>query len=180
MTKIAVLVGSLRIESINRALAKSLEALAPIGVSFIYPSLNLPLYRQELEEDLPAEVEALKITLEAADGVLIVTPEYNRSFPGVLKNAIDWASRPWGHNSFKDKPTGIVGASASQTGTAQAQSQLRSVMVYLETKLMGQPELYVNTTRTFDKDNNILESSKDYLKSYISAFVSYIESNKKR
>jgi len=178
MTKIAVLVGSLRNGSINKMLAKNLESLAPSGTEFIYLDINLPLFNQELEANLPNEVKNLKNTIESADGVLIVTPEYNRGFPGVLKNAIDWASRPWGYNSFKGKPVCITGLSEGPTGTAQAQAQLRNIMIYLDTKLMGQPELYANFSHIFDENNNIIDSTKDHLISYINAVVTHIESNK--
>jgi len=178
MLKIAVIVGSLRTGSINKILAKNLESLAPADVKFIYPSINLPIFNQDLESEVTAEVLNLKKDIEAADGILIVTPEYNRSFPGALKNAIDWASRPWGYNSFAGKPTGIIGASVGQTGTAQAQFQLRNVMLYLDTKLMGQPELYVQYDKTFDENGQVLESSKAFLQKYIEALVTHINANK--
>lgn len=178
MTKIAVLVGSLRSGSINKMLTKSLESLAPAGTEFTYLNIDLPLFHQELEANLPVEITNLKNAIESADGILIITPEYNRSFPGVLKNAIDWASRPWGHNSFKGKPVGITGISEGPTGTAQAQAQLRNVMIYLDTKLMGQPELYANLSYIFDENSNVIDGSKDHLVNYINAVVAHIESNK--
>jgi len=150
MTKIAVLIGSLREASVNKKLAKTLESLAPNGTVFSYADLNLPLYNQELEADFPSSVQNLKDLIETADGVLIISPEYNRSFSGVLKNAIDWASRPWGNNSFKGKPAGIIGVSPGQTGTAQAQAHLRNVMQSLDTNLLALPELYISTGRVFD------------------------------
>jgi len=179
MIKIAVIVVSLRAKSWNKLLAKTLEDLLPGGYEFVYTDLNLPLFNQDLENILPVEVTALKNTIETADGILIVTPEYNRSVPGVLKNAIDWASRPFGQNSFKGKPSGIIGASQGQTGTAQAQSHLRNSMIYLDTKLLGQPELYISVNKTFDDNNILLDSSKDYLQKYIDTFIKHIETNKK-
>ncbi len=113
MTKIAVLVGSLRDGSMNKMLAKNLEALAPEGTEFEYADLNLPLFNEDIEPNFPQEAQAAKDVVERADGVLFVTPEYNRGVPGVLKNAIDWLSRPWGQNSFAGKPAGIVGATPS-------------------------------------------------------------------
>jgi chromate reductase len=104
---------------------------------------DLPLFSQDLEPSPPASVTRLKGEIEAADGVLIVTPEYNRSIPGVLKNAIDWASRPYGKNSFNGKPTAAIGTSMGAVGTAAAQQHLRSILAYLNVFLMGQPEGYI-------------------------------------
>lgn len=174
MTKIAVLIGSLSSGSINKSLAKNLEALAPDGTEFIYTDLNLPLYNTELESNFPESVTTLKLAIESAEGVLIVTPEYNRSFSGVIKNAIDWASRPWGSNSFAGKPVGIIGASSGQTGTAQAQAQMRNVMLYLDTKVMGQPELYINAKNTFDENGQVVETSREHLQKYILSLVEHI------
>ncbi|HUC96298.1 MAG TPA: NADPH-dependent FMN reductase [Candidatus Saccharimonadales bacterium] len=179
MIKIAVLVGSLRAESINRKLAQNLEALTPAGTEFIYADVNLPLFNQDIEASPPVQARTLKNVIESADGVLILTPEYNRGIPGVLKNAVDWASRPYGQNSFKGKPVGIVGASGGQTGTAQAQSHVRNTMIYLDTKIMGQPELYVQFGNVFDENGQVLESYKQYLQNYINALVAHIDTNKK-
>ena len=178
MTKIAVLVGSLRIGSINKILAKTLEALAPEGTEFIYTDVDLPLYNQDIEANYPTKATALKNIIRSADGVLIVTPEYNRSFSGVIKNAIDWATRPFPDNVFEGKPVGIVGASNGQTATAQAQLQMRNTMLYLDTKIMGQPELYVQFNRNFDKNGMVLDSSKEYLQKYILSLVAHINANK--
>lgn len=179
MTQIAVFVGSLRAESLNRKLAKNLERLAPEGTEFHYIDLaSLPLYNEELEADFPVSAQAVKDTVEASDGVLIVTPEYNRGIPGVLKNALDWASRPRGTNSFDGKPTGIVGA-GGLLGSGAAQAQLRSVLVYLNTKLMGQPEVYfVHAKTLFDENGVVVESSRDHLKQYIDALVDHINAQK--
>lgn len=146
MTTIAVFVGSLRKESFNLKLAKAIENFMPEGVNFEYADMNLPLYNQDLDGDFPAKATELKQLVERADGVLFVTPEYNRSFPGVLKNAIDWASRPWGQSSFTGKPAAIVGASMGALGATQAQAALRNVALFLDMKLMGQPEVYFNGT----------------------------------
>lgn len=177
MTKIAVLVGSLQEKSFNKLLAKNLESLAPEGVEFDYVDLNLPLFNQDLESDFPAEAQAGKDIIEAADGVLFVTPEYNRSIPGVLKNGIDWFSRPWGKSSFAGKPAGIVGASISPLGTAVAQADLRHIVVYLGVKLLGQPEVYVtNAHSVFDENGQVVEASRDHLKTYIDTLVKWIDS----
>jgi chromate reductase len=159
-------------------LAKNLENLAPSGTEIMYTDIDLPLFNQDIEANFNEKVKTLKRVIESADGVLIVTPEYNRGVPGVLKNAIDWASRPYGQNSFKGKSVGIVGASGGQTGTAQAQSHLRNSMIYLETKLMGRPELYVQMRSVFDESGQVQESSKQYLQDYINALVAHIDVNK--
>lgn len=180
MTQIAVFVGSLRAGSLNHSLATNLEALAPEGTTFNYVDIGaLPLFNQDLESDYPASARAIKDIVEASDGVLFVTPEYNRSIPGVLKNAIDWASRPWGSNSFNGKPAGIVGASGGALGTGPAQAHLRSILVYLGTKLMGQPEIYLaHAGSLFDDKGIIIDESKEFLKTYIDAFVAHIVSTK--
>lgn len=178
MTKIAVLVGSLSEASINKKLARGVEALLPEGVEFQYADLNLPLFDYEKEADFPADATALKELVESADGVLFVTPEYNRSFPGVLKNAIDWASRPWGKNSFDGKPAAIIGASIGALGTSQAQQQLRNVAVYLNTKLLGQPEVYFDAGRGFTEDGELVEEIKPSVQGFVDAFVAHIETHK--
>lgn len=177
MTTIAVFVGSLRKESFNLRLAKGIERLAPEGTKFVYANLNLPLYNQDLDYNLPPEVVELKRVVEEADGVLFVTPEYNRSFPGVLKNAIDWASRPWGSNSFAGKPTAIVGASIGALGATQAQAQLRNVLLFLDTKVMGQPEVYFNSTTGFDEQGEIDASAKDFIAGFAQKFTQHVEAN---
>lgn len=175
MTKIAVLVGSLSKASINKKLAENLAALAPEGVEFSFANLDLPLFDYEREAEFPAEAQALKTLIESADGVLFVTPEYNRSFSGVIKNAIDWASRPWGSNSFDGKPSGIIGASVSPLGATQAQQQLRNVAVYLNTKLLGQPELYVDAARAFNEEGGFADDAKDMFQGYVDAFVAHVK-----
>ena len=144
MTKIAVIVGSLRRESINRKLATALSKLAKPGTEFNFVKIDdVPLFNQDLEPSPPASVTRLKKDIESADGVLIVTPEYNRSIPGVLKNVIDWASRPYGKNSFDGKPTAAIGTSQGAVGTAAGQQHLRSILTYLNVVQMGQPEGYI-------------------------------------
>lgn len=110
--------------------------------------------------------------------MLVVSPEYNRGVPGVLKNAIDWASRPWGKNSFNGKPAGLVGASIGPLGASQAQSQLRNTLLFLNTKLLGQPELYINGSTTFDEQGVVVEESKDFLKNYIDTFIAHVQANR--
>ena len=149
MAKIAVIVGSIRRDSFNRQLAEALARLAEPKAQFVFSKIDdVPLFNQDMEPTPPASVTRLKGEIEAADGVLIVTPEYNRSIPGVLKNAIDWASRPYGKNSFNGKPTAAIGTTMGAVGTVAAQQHLRSILAYLNVVLMGQPEGYI----VFKKD----------------------------
>jgi chromate reductase len=177
MMKIAVLVGSLRADSINKKLAKNVEALAPEGVEFVYADLNLPLFNQDLEADLPQDVRALKSLINEADGVLFVTPEHNRTIPAVLKNGIEWASRPYGDNSFEGKPATVIGASGAM-GASQAQHTLRSVAAHLNTRLMGQPEVYFNAYEGLDEQGVVVEKSRDFLADFIKSFVEHINTSK--
>ncbi|WEV42433.1 NAD(P)H-dependent oxidoreductase [Bifidobacterium sp. ESL0682] len=178
MTTIAVFVGSLRKDSFNKSLAENIERLSPEGVKFDYVDMDLPLYNQDLDGDLPAKVTEMKQKVEAADGVLFVTPEYNRSFSGVIKNAIDWASRPWGQSSFAGKPAAIIGASMGALGATQAQQALRNVVLFLDMKLMGQPEVYFNAASGLDENGNVVESSEDFLRGFAEAFAKHVEANK--
>src|SRR6478752_8110106 len=141
---VGYIVGSLSSTSINRILAKALIRLAPDDLSFVeIPIGNLPLYSQDYDADYPPEGRALKEAIAAADAILFVTPEYNRSIPGALKNAIDWASRPWGQNSFDHMPAAVCGASIGQIGTAVAQQSLRGVLSFCNARQMTAPECYV-------------------------------------
>jgi chromate reductase len=130
-----------------------------------------------LEGDYPAEAQSVKDAVTSSDAVLFVTPEYNRSVPGVLKNAIDWVSRPYGNSAFNGKPVGVVGASIGPVGTAIAQSDLRHIVAFLNMKLMGQPEVYVANAMglPFD-DNGILtdERWRKNLQEYVDAFVAWV------
>lgn len=174
MTKLAVFVGSLRKESSNRMLAQALESSAPEGVEFEYIDIRLPLYNEDVESaGMPNEVQKAKRMVEAADGILFVTPEYNRSVPGVLKNAIDWISRPYGQSSFAGKPVGIIGSSVGPVGTAVAQADLRHIMLFQGAKVLGQPELYVaNVSEVFDEEGKVLsERWQKNFNQYIEALV---------
>lgn len=145
--KVAVLVGSLRTDSLNRRLAFALERHAPGDWEFEHANLaGLPLYDDDLLANSPQSVRDFKALVAGADAVMIVSPEYNRSMPGVLKNAIDWASRPKAENVFAHKPTMIAGASTGRVGTAVMQAHLRTSLAYLDAPTMGQPEVYI----TFD------------------------------
>jgi NAD(P)H-dependent FMN reductase len=137
-------VGSLATASVNRTLSKALIRLAPPDLEFKeIPIRDLPLYSYDYDADYPPEGRALKDAIASVDAVLFVTPEYNRSIPGGLKNAIDWASRPWGNNSFARMPSAVIGASPGKLGTAVAQQSLRSVLSYCNSPQMNAPEAYI-------------------------------------
>ena len=138
-------VGSLSSTSINRLLSKALIRLAPPELEFTeLPIGNLPLYSPDFDNDYPPEARALKEAIAASDAVLFITPEYNRSIPGALKNAIDWASRPWGQNSFHHLPAAVIGASPGQIGTAVGQQSLRAVLSFCNARHMTAPEAYIH------------------------------------
>ncbi|MBB5206580.1 NADPH-dependent FMN reductase [Chiayiivirga flava] len=174
--KIAVLVGSLRRESFNRRLALALARLAPEQLEFDLLELgDLPLYNQDDDADQAASVKRLKAQIAAADGLLFVTPEYNRSIPGVLKNAIDHASRPYGKSAFPGKPAGVIGVSIGAIGTALAQQHLRNVLAYLDVPTLGQPEAFVQAKDgLFDDDGNIGADSRKFLQGWMDAYVKWV------
>ncbi|GAA2897152.1 NADPH-dependent FMN reductase [Microbacterium esteraromaticum] len=142
--RIGYIIGSLASDSINRVLAGALVRLAPESLELTeIPIRDLPLYNRDDENSPVAAVTEFKQAIEASDGLLFVSPEYNRSIPGALKNAIDWGSRPWGHNSFARKPTGIIGASTGAIGTAVMQSSMRGVLSFLNAPQLNAPEAYI-------------------------------------
>lgn len=176
-TRIAVFVGSLRKGSHNRKLAKAIEALAPTGFEFTHVDIGgLPHYNQDFDADYPPECRQLKAQVEAADGLLFVTAEYNRSFPGVLKNAIDIASRPWGKNSFAGKPGDVIGMSPGAIGTAVAQHDLGGVLSYLDVRLLNQPEVYLQyKDGFFDGDGGIAnDDTRKFLQGWMDSYVAWI------
>lgn len=180
MTHVAVLVGSIKKDSLNRKLAQAVEKLVPKHVTFEYIDISqVPLYSEDLEVNFPVEARKLKESIEAADGVLFVTPEYNRGIPGVLKNAIDWASRPWQQSSFDHKPTAIIGASPTPNGTNQAQQQLRNIVIYLNMKLLGQPEIYFSyAAKKFNEQGELVDEARDELQQFATIFSEWVEKNK--
>lgn len=142
--KIGVLVGSLRKDSFNRRLARAIEKLAG-GAAFEHIRIDdLPLYNQDFDNQYPPECQRLKQAISACDGLLFVTPEYNRSIPGVLKNAIDIASRPYGTSAFAGKPAAVCGTSVGSIGSALAQQHLRNMLAYLDCPTLGQPEVFLH------------------------------------
>ena len=176
--QIAVFVGSLRQDSINRKLANTFATLAPSEFSFRQIQIgDLPLYNQDEEFDPADSVKRLKSEIAAAHGVIFVTPEYNRSIPGVLKNAIDHASRPYGQSSWAGKPTGILGASAGATGTALAQQHLRNILAYLSVPTLSQPEAFIQIADGFfDETGNFSSTdSRKFLLAWMSEYVEWVK-----
>lgn len=175
--KIGYLVGSLASTSINRRLADAIVRLAPETLEFVeIPIQDLPLYSHDLDADYPQPARDYKAAIESVDAVLIVTPEYNRSIPGALKNAIDFASRPWGTNSFAGKPVAIAGASIGAIGTAAAQQHLRAILGFLDAVVMGQPEAYVQMTpESIDPaTGEPSETLAGFLRGYLATFESFV------
>ena len=174
---IAVVVGSLRKDSFNKKLAQALEKLFPAEFSFTHVRIDdLPLYNQDDDGSPCAQVVRLKSEISAAQGVLFFTPEYNRSTPGVLKNAIDHASRPYGQSVWNAKPAGIVGASGGPIGTAMAQQHLRNILAYLNMPTLGQPEAFIhNKEGLYDESGNIGEASLKFLQSWVDAYVGWVK-----
>lgn len=176
-TRIAVVVGSLRKGAFNKQLARAVISLAPDDFSFDFPDIGgLPLYCQDYDADLPDVARRFKQQIEEADGLLFVTPEYNRSIPGVLKNAIDWASRPWGTNSWRGKPGAVIGTSPGAMGTALSQQHLRNVLAHLDVVLLGQPEMFIQHDETkIDSDGRILsEDTRKILRVFMDRYVAWI------
>lgn len=178
MTRIGLIVGSLSSTSINRNVARALTALAPADVELVELDYSdLPVYTPDYDADYPAPARAWKEAIEHVDGIIIITPEYLRSIPGSLKNAIDWASRPWGTNSFNGKPVAIAGASIGSIGTAAAQQHLRAVLGHLNAPTLGQPEVFLHyTPAAFDSEGALIdESVQAILSGFLSAAVAHVE-----
>lgn len=178
MKNIAVIVGSLRRESINRILANALEKLSSEKFIFTHADIgSLPHYNEDLWSNPPPSVLAFKQLILDSDAVLFVTPEYNRSIPGIVKNAIDWGSRPYGKSCWKNKPASIAGATSGAIGTAVAQSQLRIILPILEVVAMGQPEIYFQfKPGVIDADLNFTdEKTKAFMQQYLLRFEAWID-----
>ena len=180
--RIAVLTGSLRKESFNRQLALALAKLGP--PDFVFHQCNigdLPLYNQDDDSRQAEPVRRLKTEISNAQGVVFVTPEYNRSLPGVLKNAIDHASRPYGQSAFANKPAGIIGISVGAIGTAVAQQHLRGILGYLDMPTLGQPEVYLQAKEgLFGADGSIAkEDSRKFLQGWMDKYVAWVRQHAK-
>jgi len=174
--KIAVLVGSLRRESFNRRLADALVRLAPEGVEFSRPAIgDLPPYNQDDDANQADSVQRLKREISAAQGLLFVTPEYNRSVPGVLKNALDHASRPYGKNAWQGKPAGVIGTSIGAMGTSMAQQHLRNILAYLDVPTLAQPEAFIQVNDgLFDAAGNIGAASREFVQQWMNAYLAWV------
>ena len=175
--QIAVVVGSLRQESFNRRLAGAIVKLAPAEFTFKQAEIgDLPLYNQDDDGSPAASVQRLKAEIKAAQGLLFVTPEYNRSLPGLLKNAIDHASRHYGQNAWAGKPAGVLGVSVGAAGTAMAQQHLRNVLAYLDVPTMGQPEAFIQAKDgLFDDAGNVGPASRTFLQAWMDSYVAWVE-----
>jgi chromate reductase len=175
--QIALVVGSLRKDSFNRKVANALVKLAPPEFSFKHIRIDdLPLYNQDNDENPVESVKRLKNNIATAQGILFVTPEYNRSVPGVLKNALDLASRPYGQNAWAGKPAGVLGASIGAIGTAMAQQHLRNILAYLDAPTLGQPEAFIHVKEDlFDEAGAFGESSKKFLQSWMDTYVVWVK-----
>jgi len=175
--QIAVVVGSLRKDSFNRKLANAIVKLAPPEFSFQQVQIgDLPLYNQDDDANQAESVKRLKNEIKSAQGILFVTPEYNRSIPGTLKNAIDNASRPYGQNAWAGKPAGVIGVSIGVIGTAMAQQHLRNVLAFLDMPTLGQPEIFIQAKDgLFDESGNIGADSKQFLQNWMDKYVAWVK-----
>ena len=174
--RIALVIGSLRRESINRKLAGALVRMVPSDFEVVESRIaDLPLYNQDDDANPSEPVKRLKSELQAAQGLIIVTPEYNRSMPGVLKNALDHASRPYGQNAWAGKPAGVIGASPGAAGTALAQQHLRNVLAYLDVPTLAQPEAFLQAKDDFfDASGAINERSRAFVQKWVDAWAAFV------
>jgi chromate reductase len=178
--RIAVVVGSLRRGSWNRALAHAVISLAPADFSFEFVEIGeLPLYSQDYDADFPEVAKRFKQSIEAADALLFVTPEYNRSIPGVLKNALDWGSRPWGHNSWSGKPGAVLGRRRARSA-ALAQQHLRNVLAYLDVKMLTQPEMFIkhDPSRIDDEGRIVSDDTRTFLQGFVDRYADWVRTLK--
>ena len=175
--EIAVIVGSLRKDSLNRQLARALVPLAPPEFTFKQVEIgDLPLYNQDDEANPSESVKRLRRDIKAADGLIFLTPEYNRSIPGVLKNAIDHASRPYGQGAWAGKPAGLLGVSVGVMGTSLAQQHLRNILSCLDVPTLCQPEAYIHAKDgLFDEDGNIGSGSREFLQNWMDRYVAWVQ-----
>ena len=176
--QIAVVVGSLRKDSYNRQLAQAITQLAPADFGFVFVEIgDLPLYNQDDDANQADSVKRMKAEIAASQGVIFVTPEYNRSIPGVLKNALDHGSRPYGQNVWAGKPAGVIGASMGAIGTAMAQQHLRNIVAYLDMPTLNAPETYLKfddqTVDTHHQFSN--EGTRKFVQSWVDAYVAWVK-----
>jgi chromate reductase len=175
--KVGYFVGSLSSKSINRKLAQALIKLAPPDLHFTEIHFrDLPLYSPDYDADYPPAARAFKQSIESSEAILFVTPEYNRSIPGALKNAIDWASRPYGTNAFARRPSAVIGASTGAIGTALAQQDLRSVLCFCNSPQMSAPEAYIQFKPGLITDDGevTVPATADFLRGYMDEFRTFV------
>lgn len=174
---IAVIVGSLRRDSFNAKFGQAIAKLAPSEFTFKHSQIgDLPLYNQDDDASQAPQVKRLKTEIAAAQGLLFVTPEYNRSVPGVLKNAIDHASRPYGQSAFAGKPAGVIGVSVGAIGTAIAQQHLRNILAYLDVPTLGQPEVFIQAKEgLFESDGSIGAASRQFLQGWLDRYIAWVK-----
>lgn len=178
MPNLLAISGSHRAASFNTHLLNALVELAPEGTSIkLVDYSDIPLYNQDAEAAFPEVVTALKEKIRAADGIIIATPEYNRGVPGVLKNLVDWTSRPYGDSAWGGKPVYVLGATIAGTGTALAQYQLKQSLLYLNAYVLGQPETYVSDAHgKFDAEGTLTDqATKDHLAAALATFTTFID-----
>ena len=178
MTTIGYIVGSISSTSINRRLALALQRLAPEGVELVeIPIRDLPFYSPDHDADFPQVARDFKQAIADVDGVIIVTPEYSRSIPGVLKNALDWAARPYGQGVFNGKPTGVIGTSGGPISTAAAQQHIKAILSHLNAPTLGQPEGYVQSTPgLITEDGEVTsDATAAFLQSYLGAMTDLVD-----
>lgn len=177
-TQIAVIVGSLRKDSINRKLAQALATLAPADFTLKIVEIgDLPLYNQDDDAQQAASVLRMKAEIAAAQGVIFVTPEYNRSIPGVLKNALDHGSRPYGQSVWGGKPAGVLGASPGAIGTALAQQHLRNVLAFLNMPTLAQPEVFLHVDdSTFSPEGDFAtDRTRAFIQTWMDAYTAWVK-----
>lgn len=175
--KIALVIGSLRKNSFNRQLADALVRLAPAEFTFSEVAIgDLPLYNQDDDALQADSVLRFKAKIREAHGLLFITPEYNRSIPGVLKNALDQASRPYGQSAWSGKPAGVLGISPGAAGTAMAQQHLRNILVFLDVPTLAQPEAFIQAKDgLFDEKGNISEGSRQFLQGWMERYTDWVK-----
>jgi chromate reductase, NAD(P)H dehydrogenase (quinone) len=174
--KVLCLIGGISRDSLNKKLFKAVSELAPESIEILTYSIeSLPYFSQDIENDPPDSVNEFKDKIRNSDALLLISPEYNRSFPGVLKNALDWGSRPYGSNLWDKMPAGLMGATPSTVGTFGAQHHLRQVLAYLNVAAMGQPEFYFHVQDSFDESGNLKDKkTKEIIVNYWEALTTWI------
>lgn len=179
-TNILALVGGISKNSLNKKLFRAFQKMKPDSISIEdFDISQLPFFSQDIENEAPAVVHDLKKKIQECDAILFVTPEYNHSFPGVLKNAIDWGSRPPKQDSWNKKIAAMAGASAGNIGTFGSQMHLRQVLTSLNMRVMAKPEFYLNGSKAFDENGNLIDvPTQERIQKFWASFTEWIAMNK--